>query len=186
MGTWPWYVAGPLIGLVVPFLYVAAGRKWGVSSVFRDVCAASIGRGLPYFRYDWRREGGWRLVMVLGIVIGAALAGTLLASPEPEIGISAATRADLSALGIRDFAGLAPRDLFSWEGLASVRGLLLIVVGGFLVGFGTRWAGGCTSGHSISGLALLQPTSLVATLGFFVGGLVATHLLLPLILRWTP
>ena len=120
--------------------------------------------------------------MVAGVVVGAALAIALLPNPSPEIGISAATRADLAALGIHDFTGLAPREVFSWAGLASPRGLVLIVIGGFLVGFGTRWAGGCTSGHSISGLAALQLPSLVATLGFFVGGLVATHLLLPLIL----
>ena len=182
MGTWPWYVAGPLIGLVVPLVYLSAGRKWGISSVFRDLCAATSRSRLAYFRYDWRSEGGWRLAMVAGAVVGAALAIALLPNPSPEIGISAATRADLAALGIHDFTGLAPREVFSWAGLASPRGLVLIVIGGFLVGFGTRWAGGCTSGHSISGLAALQLPSLVATLGFFVGGLVATHLLLPLIL----
>ena len=186
MSTLPWYVAGPLIGLVVPLVYLSAGRKWGVSSVFRDLCAVALGRRLDYFRYDWRLEGGWRLAMVLGVVIGAALATLLLPSPEPEITISAATRADLAALGIRDFTGLAPRDVFSWSALATARGIILIVLGGFLVGFGTRWAGGCTSGHSISGLAAFQLPSLVATLGFFAGGLVATYFLLPLILRSTP
>ena len=185
-GTWPWYVSGPLIGLVVPLVYLAAGRKWGVSSVFRDLCAVTIGRKLEYFRYDWRREGGWRLAMIAGVVVGAALATVLLPNPDPEIAISAATRADLVALGIQDFVGLAPREVFSWAGLASPRGLIMIVLGGFLVGFGTRWAGGCTSGHAISGLAALQVPSLVATLGFFAGGLVATHLLLPLVLRMAP
>jgi uncharacterized membrane protein YedE/YeeE len=184
--TWPWWVAGPLIGLVVPLVYLSAGRKWGVSSVFRDLCAATLGGRLDYFRYDWRREGGWRLAMVLGVVIGAALATVLLPNPDPEIAISAATRADLAALGIRDFTGLAPRELFSWSGLASARGLTLIVLGGFLVGFGTRWAGGCTSGHSISGLASFQLPSLAATLGFFAGGIVATYILLPLVLGGTP
>jgi uncharacterized membrane protein YedE/YeeE len=183
MRTWPWWVAGPLIGLVVPLVYLSAGRKWGVSSVFRDLCAVASRGRLDYFRYDWKREGGWRLAMVVGVAIGAAFATTLLANPDPEIAISAATRADLVALGIRDFTGLAPRELFSWAELSSARGLILIVLGGFLVGFGTRWAGGCTSGHSISGLAALQLPSLVATLAFFAGGLVATHFLLPLILR---
>jgi uncharacterized protein len=186
MSTWPWYVAGPLIGLVVPLVYLSAGRKWGISSVFRDICAATLGGRLEYFRYEWKREGGWRLAMIAGIVVGAALASTLLSSPDAEIGIAAATRADLSALGIHDFAGLAPREIFSFAGLLTVPGLLMIVVGGFLVGFGTRWAGGCTSGHSISGLALLQLPSLVATLGFFAGGLIATHVLLPLILGASP
>lgn len=185
-GTWPWWVAGPLIGLVVPLVYLAAGRKWGVSSVFRDVCAATLGGRLDYFRYDWKREGGWRLAMIAGVLVGAALATVLLPHPDPEIGISAATRADLMALGITDFVGLAPREIFTWSALATPRGLVMIIVGGFLVGFGTRYANGCTSGHSISGLANLQLPSLVATIGFFVGGLVATHLLLPLILGGAP
>ncbi len=186
MSPWPWYVAGPLIGLMVPFVYWSLGRKWGISSVFRDVCAATFGGRLEFFRYDWKREGGWRLAMVAGVVAGAALAAWLLPNPDPEIALSAATRADLGALGIRDFRGYAPRELFSWSGLATVPGAILIVVGGFLVGFGTRWAGGCTSGHAISGLATFQIQSLVATIGFFVGGLVATHVLLPMILRGAP
>src|SRR5688572_31912873 len=114
MRTLPWYVAGPLFGLVVPLVYLSAGRKWGVSSVFRDLRAATLRSRLDYLRYDWGREGGWRLMMVLGVLIGAALATLLVPSPDPEIAISAATRADLTALGIRDFSGLAPRELFSW------------------------------------------------------------------------
>jgi uncharacterized membrane protein YedE/YeeE len=186
MRTWPWYVAGPLIGLVVPLVYLTVGRKWGISSVFRDVCAATLRSRLPYFSYDWRREGGWRLALVAGVLVGAALASALLPTPGAEIAIAPATRADLAALGVRDFSGLAPRDLFSWSGLATVPGFLMIVVGGFLVGFGTRWADGCTSGHAISGLSALQATSLAATLGFFAGGLLSTHLLLPLILGALP
>jgi uncharacterized membrane protein YedE/YeeE len=186
MSTWPWYVAGPLIGLVVPIVYLTAGRKWGISSVFRDVCAVTLRSRLDYFRYDVRREGGWRLALVAGVVVGAALATALLPSPGPEIAIASATRADLAALGVRDFSGLAPRELFSWSGLATVPGFVLIVVGGFLVGFGTRWADGCTSGHSISGLSALQVTSLAATLGFFAGGLISTHILLPLVFGGAP
>jgi uncharacterized membrane protein YedE/YeeE len=184
--AWPWYVAGPLIGLVVPLVYVLAGRKWGISSVFRDFCAVATGGRLEYLRYEWRSQGGWRLAMAAGLVVGAAAAALLPPGSGAEIGISAATRNDLAALGIHDFRGLAPRELFSWSGLASLRGVVLIVAGGFLVGFGTRWADGCTSGHSISGLALLQLPSLVATIAFFLGGLVGTHLLLPLILRGAP
>ena len=105
----------------------------------------------------------------------------MLESPQP-IAISAETRADLIALGIRDFDGLVPSDLFSWGRLLTVEGLLVLVVGGFLVGFGSAYAGGCTSGHAITGLAARQLPSLLATLGFFAGGLLTTHLLLPLIL----
>ncbi|NNF14108.1 MAG: YeeE/YedE family protein [Gemmatimonadetes bacterium] len=176
---WPWYVAGPLIGLAVPLVYLYAGRKWGVSSTFRDVCAATFPKNLDYFSYSWRDRGSWRLTMAVGLVIGGLIAG--LTGPA-EVMISEATRADLSALGITDFGGLVPSEIFSWSGLATPAGVVLIVIGGFLVGFGTRYANGCTSGHAISGLSALRVTSFVAVLGFFAGGLIATHLLLPLIL----
>lgn len=175
----PWYVAGPLIGLTVPVIYLYAGRKWGVSSTFRDICAAVTPSPPEYLSYNWRERGAWRLTMVLGVVAGAALAALL---GTPDVAISEATRADLAALGITDFTGLVPAEIFSWSGLVSIPGLVLIVGGGFLVGFGTRYADGCTSGHSISGLANLRLSSLVATVAFFVGGLLSTHVLLPLIL----
>ncbi len=179
MRPWPWYVAGPIIGLTVPLVYLYAGRKWGVSSTFRDVCAATFPRNLDYFQYSWRRIGAWRLTMAIGLVLGGLVAG--LTGPA-MVGISAATRADLGALGITDFSGLVPSEIFSWSGLGTPAGMVLIVLGGFLVGFGTRYANGCTSGHAISGLAALRVTSFVAVLGFFAGGLIATHLLLPLVL----
>ncbi|MDX1495892.1 MAG: YeeE/YedE thiosulfate transporter family protein [Longimicrobiales bacterium] len=176
---WPWYVAGPIIGLAVPLVYLYAGRKWGVSSTFRDVCAATFPKNLDYFAYSWRDKGASRSTMVVGLVIGGLIAG--LTGPD-EVAISEATRSDLAGLGITDFSGLVPSEIFSWSGLLSPAGFVLIVVGGFLVGFGTRYANGCTSGHAISGLSALRVTSLVAVLGFFAGGLIATHLLLPLIL----
>ena len=176
---WPWYVAGPLIGLTVPLVYLYAGRKWGVSSTFRDVCAATVPANLEYFSYSWRNRGAWRLTMALGLIAGGFIAA---ATGPGEVAISAATRADLAALGLTDFSGVMPAELFSWGALTSLPGLVLIVGGGFLVGFGTRYANGCTSGHAISGLSALRVTSLVAVLGFFAGGLISTHILLPLIL----
>jgi uncharacterized membrane protein YedE/YeeE len=177
---WPWYVAGPLIGLVAPVLLVIGNKHFGISSNLRHMCAATLPRSVAFFRYDWRRAGGWNLAFVLGIVVGGMIAGGLFANPEP-IAISADTRADLAALGVRDFTGLVPSDLFSWNGLLTFRGFVMIVVGGFLVGFGTAYAGGCTSGHGISGLADLQLPSLIAVLGFFGGGILGTFFLLPLL-----
>ena len=178
--AWPWYVAGPLLGLIVPIVYLYSGRKWGVSSTFRDICAATMPRGIDYFTYAWREQGGWRLAMAAGLLAGGFL-GHLLA-PDSAVAISAATQADLAALGIVDLEGLAPSEVFSWSTLLSVPGMVMIVVGGFLVGFGTRYANGCTSGHAISGLASMRLQSLIAVVGFFIGGLVTTHLLLPQIL----
>jgi len=177
---WPWYVAGPLIGLIVPALFLIGGKQFGISENLRHVCAATLPANIDFLKYDWK-AGIWNLTFAGGIVIGGLLAALFLHNPDP-VAISEATRADLSALGISDFSGFVPAEIFSWAGLGSVPGLLLLVVGGFLVGFGSRYAGGCTSGHAISGLANLQLPSLIAVVGFFVGGLIVTHFLLPLII----
>lgn len=179
---WPWYVAGPLIGLVVPILLLVGGKVFGVSSNLRHICAATLPGGLDFLKYDWKRVGAWNLTFVAGTLIGGFLAVLFVPVAGVEIGVSAATKADLRELGITDFTGLVPSQFISWGGLASLPGLVMILGGGFLVGFGARYAGGCTSGHAISGLADLQSASLVAVIGFFVGGLIITHLVLPLIL----
>jgi len=179
---WPWYVAGPLIGLMVPLLLLLGGKPFGISANLRHMCAATVPAGLPFFRYDWKHEGGWNLLFALGILLGGFIAARWLLPEGYAVAIADATRADLQALGLRDLTGLMPPELFGWRALSTSRGLLTLVAGGFLVGFGARWAGGCTSGHAISGLAALQLPSLLAVLGFFAGGLLMTHLLLPLIL----
>ncbi len=171
---WPWYVSGPLIGLFVPALLLLGGREFGISAVFRHMCAAALPGKTEFFRYDWRRAGLWNLAFVLGIALG----GIACAWDKGPAHVSAATHRDLADLGVR-VEGLAPFDLGS---LATVRGLVCVVLGGFLVGFGARYAGGCTSGHAITGLACFELSSLVAVVGFFAGGLVSTHLLLRVIL----
>lgn len=184
-GALPWYVAGPLIGLVVPLLLLVGGKVFGLSSNLRHLCAAvPAPESLKpaFLRYDWRRAGGWNLVFALGILLGGAASVWLFGLPDAAAHISAATRADLAALGVQDFAGLAPAQLFAASQLSSPVGLVFVVLGGLLVGFGTRYAGGCTSGHAISGLAALQLPSLVAVIGFFAGGLLVTHVVLPVIL----
>ena len=180
--SWPWYVTGPLIGLFAPLLLILGNRQFGVSNNLRHVCAAVCPGNVAYFRYDWRRVGAWNLAFALGILVGGVIAGVLLRDPAP-VAISARTHATLAALGIHDFTGLAPVELFSWASLATPRGWLVIVGGGLLVGFGTAYAGGCTSGHGISGIADLQLSSVIALVGFFVGGVIGTFVLLPLVLR---
>ncbi len=177
---WPWYVAGPLIGLLVPALLLLGGKQFGISSNLRHLCAATIPGRVDFFKYDWKKAGLWNLTFVLGIFLGGVVAATLLHNPDP-IAISAATKADLTALGVADFDGLVPASVFSWSGLLTLPGFVMIVIGGFLVGFGARYAGGCTSGHAISGLADLQLPSLIAVLGFFAGGLFVTFVVLPLL-----
>ena len=176
----PWYIAGPIIGLLVPALLLAGNKAFGFSSNFRHLCAAVAPCGIEFFQHDWRRAGGWNLVFLTGTFVGALLATAL--APAPLVQISAKTMADLQALGLHNFSGLAPVEVFSWSSLLTLRGLVSIVGGGFLVGFGTAYAGGCTSGHAIAGLADRQLASLVAVGGFFAGGLAATYFLLPLLL----
>lgn len=182
---WPWYVVGPLIGLIVPLLLLFRGKVFGISSSLRHACAAvPAPEGLrpAFLRYDWKASGLWNLVFVAGIALGGFLAVTLIGLPDAGQSISAATQADLRALGIQDFSGLVPTELFAWSALASPLALAVLIVGGFLVGFGARWGGGCTSGHAISGIANLQLPSLVAVLGFFAGGLLVTFVVFPLLL----
>src|SRR5208283_6039699 len=176
---WPWYVAGPLIGLFVPALLLAGNRLFGFSSNLRHLCAAVLPGRIEYFRYDWKRTGLWNLLFAAGILVGGFLASHW-GAPH-DIAISEQTRLALTKLGIHDFSGLAPREVFTWSALLTLKGFVAVIVGGFLVGFGTAYAGGCTSGHAISGLADLQLSSLIAVMGFFAGGLIATHFLLPLI-----
>lgn len=173
---WPWYVAGPMIGLTVPALLIVGNKSFGISSSLRHVCAACIPAGIPFFTYKWKKEM-WNLLFVVGILIGGFVATTFLANPN-EIVIAEQTQAELSAIGITDFSGLLPADIFSWENLFTGKGLLFFVIGGFLVGFGTRYAGGCTSGHAIMGISSLQWPSLVATTFFMIGGFLMTHVIM--------
>lgn len=177
---WPWYVAGPLIGLLVPVLLIFFNKHFGVSSTFRDFCSAALPGKIDYFNYDVR-EHLWRNILVLGALFGGTIAVLITGNPV-QVHVSTETLADLNKLGISDFSGLIPNDIFSINSLFTMKGMVFIVLGGFLVGFGTRWADGCTSGHAITGLSLMAPSSMLAVLGFLAGGLVSTHIILPLVL----
>jgi uncharacterized protein len=179
-GPWPWYVSGPLIGLLVPALLLIGNKSLGVSSSLRAICAAVAPGKVSFFAYDWRRQGAWNVAFVLGILLGAVLAAVLLGVTTPAI--SPNVQHAVAALGLGSTpTGLAPSTLFSWSALATWRGLVAMVGGGFLVGFGASYAGGCTSGHGITGLAALQLASLVAIVGIFAGGILATFVLFPII-----
>jgi uncharacterized membrane protein YedE/YeeE len=177
---WPWYVAGPLIGLFVPVLLITGNKVFGISGNLRHLCAAIAPGNVEHFHYNWRRVGLWNLVFLAGVLIGGLL--VFEAGGSQAIAISAETKASLASLGIHDFSGVAPHELFTWHALLTVKGFVSVVVGGFLVGFGTAYAGGCTSGHAISGLANFEIPSLVAVLGFFAGGLAATYFILPVVI----
>jgi len=178
---WPWYVAGPLIGLAVPSLLIMGNKRFGVSASLRHVCAAFFPSGISFFKYDWKKEV-WNLFFVTGILIGGFLAIAWLKNPAP-VQINPRLADELSRYGVTSYQDLMPLQLFNWPALLTVKGLLLTVAGGFLVGFGTRYAGGCTSGHAIMGLSDLQWPSLIATISFMLGGFIMANLILPSILQ---
>ena len=178
---WPWYVAGPLIGLTVPILLIAGNKYFGISSSLRHVCAACIPANIEFFKYDWKKEV-WNLFFIAGILVGGFIAARYLSFPQP-IQVNPALANELNKYGINDYSNIVPKQLFSFDSLLTLRGFILMVVGGFLVGFGTRYAGGCTSGHSIMGLSMLQWPSLVATICFMTGGFIIANLILPFILN---
>ena len=183
---WHWAISGAMIAMLM-FLMLLGGEKFGVSTSFETLCTlGGAGRFIDYFKVDWKTRA-WLIVFVVGAIIGGYLGSHWLQSPEP-VNIAASTTAHLESLGVNvpqdksEGLGFMPMEIFNFKSLLTLKGFILIVIGGFLIGFGTRWASGCTSGHAISGLANLQLASLIAVVGFFVGGLISTHFLLPLIL----
>ncbi|MCM4158171.1 YeeE/YedE thiosulfate transporter family protein [Gramella sp. AN32] len=177
---WPWYVAGPLIAVVM-FLLIFMGRQFGMSSNLRTICTmCGADKTSGFFDFDWKAQR-WNLVVILGAVLGGFIAMNFLTA-DPAVAINPETVSHLNELGFES-AGKAylPDELYSLEALTDFKALSILIIGGILIGFGARWAGGCTSGHAISGLSNLQLPSLIAVIGFFVGGLLMIHLLFPLI-----
>jgi uncharacterized membrane protein YedE/YeeE len=178
---WPWYVAGPLIGLTVPTLLIIGNKTFGISSSLRHACAACFPSNISFFKYDWKKEA-WNLFFVFGIFLGGIVAMQLLQNPEPVV-VHPKLTSELASYGITDYSGLVPAQLFSWESVLTIKGFIMIILGGFMVGFGVRYAGGCTSGHAIMGISSLQWPSVVATCCFMIGGFLTANFLLPLILK---
>lgn len=177
--TWPWYVAGPLITLTM-FLLLKMGKKFGMSSNLRTMCSiGGAGKFADFFKFDWKKDA-WNLYVVAGVIVGGFVALHFLTPTAPQINPDVVAK--LQELGINSTnTAFLPTELFSLESLLTVKGFAIILIGGFLVGFGARYAGGCTSGHAISGLSNLQLPSLIAVIGFFIGGLIMVHLIFPLI-----
>ena len=176
---WTWWFSGAMIAAIMLFL-LYFGRSFGFSSNLSTICAAAgLGKKIKLFDFDWKSQT-WNLVFLVGAIIGGFVAKYFLTSDLP-LQISEATINDLSKLGIAAPVSLQPAELFSLEAILTVKGFLVLATGGLLVGFGSRYAGGCTSGHAISGLSNLQVPSLIAVVGFFIGGLAMTFFILPLI-----
>jgi len=179
---WPWWVSGPLITYVM-FSLLYFGKGFGISSNFKTACTMlGASKFSDFFDGNWKDQV-WNMLFIVGVVIGGFISSQYL-TPDPSVGISEATISDLQQLGITNpGSSYVPEEIFSVDQILTVRGLVFMVLGGFLVGFGTRYANGCTSGHAISGLSNLQWWSLVAVIGFFIGGLIMTHFGLPILMQ---
>lgn len=178
---WPWYVAGPIIGLTVPALLLMGNKMLGISSTLRHVCAMCFPANVPFLKYNWK-EKLWNIFFAVGLLLGGFIGGVLL-QPDALMPLSPDTINDLQELGISPQNGILPVEVFSWAHLFTWQHLLIVAGGGFLVGFGTRYSGGCTSGHGISGLSTMQWPSLVATVLFFASGIITANFILPLLLK---
>lgn len=185
---WHWSVGGTMIALVM-FLLIFSGQKFGVSSSFRDICTMSgLGKAYDYFNYDWKKQS-WLLLLVIGAVIGGYIASHHMSNGNPVQTVPATVMV-LESMGVHapsvmeQGSGYMPEEIFGTSKLTNVKFLLFFIVGGLFIGFGTRYAGGCTSGHAITGLSNFQMPSLVAVIGFFAGGLLMTHLIFPTLLSW--
>ena len=178
---WPWYISGPLIGLMVPGMLYIGNKPFGVSSTLRSVCSMCVPINVDLYRKnDWKKDI-WNLVFLAGILIGGTIAGNFLNDGNP-LTLGEATVERLTSMGITDFNSLLPQEIFNWNELFTLRTFIITVIGGFFVGFGARYAGGCTSGHAIMGMSMFQLASLIAVVGFFIGGLLMSYFILPTIL----
>ncbi|MFP4200547.1 MAG: YeeE/YedE family protein [Clostridia bacterium] len=153
---WPWWAGGAIIGLLVPLLYYTENTALGVSTGYGSILKMIIpASSLKWLNSKFADGPGWRIFFLTGMVIGAFVSGRLAGRPPwtPEMGVFTAN--------------------VDWNMFATAAFFLL---GGLLLGLGARIAGGCTSGHSIHGLANLHLSSAVATVSFIAAGILTTYL----------
>jgi hypothetical protein len=162
---------------MVPTLLLIGNKEFGISSSLRHICAAALPARKGYFAYNWR-DYAWNLLLVVGVIIGGVIAAFVL-NGDSGPDVSKSTVALLDQWNVAAPTGLQPAEIFSASGAFSARGLISLVAGGFLVGFGTRYANGCTAGHAIMGLSILNVGSIVATFGFLAGGILVSNFVLP-------
>lgn len=163
---WPWYIGGPIIGLFVIALLLIEKKSLGVSSSFEEIC--QLGKSTI------KSASAWQITFVIGLIVGGFVI-FFINDTTYTVAISNGAREKLANIGLTDFDGLAPSQLFNFE----FQYILLLLGGGFAIGFGARYAGGCTAGHSIMGIAQLAPSSIITTTGFFIGGLISTYFIVP-------
>lgn len=178
--TWPWYISGFVIAIIMLTLNYF-GKVFGMSSNLRSMCSiAGAGKYVSFFDYDWKAQR-WNLLVIIGAMLGGYVAVHFMSDPS-NVTLNPKTIAQLSQMGIDAPNGkLVPNALFGEAAFQSPKMIVILIVGGTLIGFGSRYAGGCTSGHAISGMSNLQMQSLKAVIGFFLGGIVMSHFILPLL-----
>ncbi len=180
LNPWPWWFSGLIIAVVM-FVLLFFGKSFGFSANLRTMCSiGGAGKKVKFFDFDWKKQI-WNIVFLIGAVIGGYIAYAFLTHGNHAVDISESTVQDLQALGFSAPTAMQPSELFNLESAFSLKGFLLLAIGGLMVGFGARYAGGCTSGHAISGIADLQIPSFIAVIGFFIGGLIMTFGVFPLI-----
>ncbi len=177
---WPWYVGGPLIAISL-LLYFYFGQNFGASKNFETLCTmAGAAKFSDYFKKDWK-ERDFALLFVVGLIIGGFISAAYLI-PNQNIDLNPNTAQELTDLGFSNVGRqYFPDEIFGEDVVSSLKGFLILLVSGLLIGFGTRYAGGCTSGHAITGLSSLQLPSLLAVIGFFIGGIIATWFIIPIL-----
>lgn len=177
---WAWYIGGPLIAISL-LLYFYFGQNFGASTNFETLCTmAGAGKVSDYFKKDWKARD-YALMFVIGLIIGGFISSIYLI-PNQTIDLSETTVQELTDLGFSNVGNqYFPEEIFGKEAFTSIKGFLILILSGIFIGFGTRYAGGCTSGHAITGLSSLQFPSLLAVIGFFVGGIIATWFIIPII-----
>jgi uncharacterized membrane protein YedE/YeeE len=178
--TWHWSISGFIIGLVMLSL-IYFGKTFGMSTNLRSICSMTgIGKRVSFFDWEWKSQR-WNLVVVAGAMIGGYVATHFL-NDASNVSINPITIEKLKKIGIDiPNSKLLPNAVFGNDVLQSPKKIFILILGGLLIGFGSRYAGGCTSGHAISGLSNFQLPSLKAVIGFFVGGLIMVNFIFPLI-----
>jgi uncharacterized membrane protein YedE/YeeE len=180
LSPWPWYVSGPLIAITM-FVLLYLGKNFGMSSNMRTLCTmCGADKTSSFFKFNWRNQQ-WNLMVMVGAIIGGFIAAHYLgADQSPELNPKTTTQ--LASMGIHSVGkDYVPTELFGTEAFKDPKVVAILMIGGLLVGFGSRYAGGCTSGHSISGISNLQVPSMIATAGFFIGGIIMIHFIFPFI-----
>ena len=154
MDLFSWYIAGPLIGLLVPILLIIGNKQFGISSSFDYMCSIIIPGSKNIFKQYDSKKNSWKFYFIIGIAIGALITNKIIMAEDKS---------------------------FLPEEYYSVEGIILLLSGGVMVGFGTRYANGCTSGHAITGLSLLKKSSLIATITFLITGFLFTFFIVNII-----